>query len=158
MGKNRRREKNRALYISKLMYRGSIPPNIFWRHCAPLYIAKLQDKALCRLNTRLQKEFTRENIKLKIFGKSVVRAWRNRAFQRHFARCLNPPCEILQGDFFMVRNGQISHHEENPLAKFWQGEIHLAKWCSHGLIQLSSEGHIFLISAPNRTRFEALDF
>ena len=25
------------------------------------------------------------------------------------------------------------------------------------LVQLSSEGHIFLISAPNRTRFEALD-
>ena len=25
------------------------------------------------------------------------------------------------------------------------------------LDQLSSEGHIFLISAPNRTRFEALD-
>ena len=25
------------------------------------------------------------------------------------------------------------------------------------LEQLSSEGHIFLISAPNRTRFEALD-
>ena len=62
------------------MYRGSIPQssNIFWRRCAPLYIAKLQDKALCRLNTRLQKEFTRENIKLKISGKSVVRAWRNR--------------------------------------------------------------------------------
>ena len=35
--------------------------------------------------------------------------------------------------FFMVQNGQISHHEENPLAKFWQGEIHLAKWCSHCL-------------------------
>ena len=43
-----------------------------------LCTAKLQDKALCRLNTRLQKEFTRENIKLKISGKSVVRAWRNR--------------------------------------------------------------------------------
>ena len=27
----------------------------------------------------------------------------------------------------MVRNGQILHHEENPLVKFWQGEIHLAK-------------------------------
>ena len=26
------------------------------------------------------------------------------------------------------------------------------------LEQLSSEGHIFLISAPNRTQFEALDF
>ena len=49
------------------MYRGSIPKssNIFWRRCAPLYITKLQDKALCRLNTRLQKEFTRENIKAK---------------------------------------------------------------------------------------------
>ena len=45
----------------------------------------------------------------------------------NFARCLNPPCEISQGGFFMVRNGQISHHEENPLAKFWQSEIHLAK-------------------------------
>ena len=33
-------------------------PISFWRCCAPLYIAKLQDKALCRLNTRLQKEFT----------------------------------------------------------------------------------------------------
>ena len=132
------------------MYRGSIPQssNIFWRRCAPLYIAKLQDKALCRLNTRLQKEFSRENIKLKISGKSVVRAWRNRGFQRHFARCLNPPCEISQGAFFIVRNGQISHHEENLLAK----------WCSHGLMQLSSKGHIFLISAPNCTRFKALDF
>ena len=29
---------------------------------------------------------------------------------------------------------------------------------SHNLEQLASEGHIFLISAPNRTRFEALDF
>ena len=28
----------------------------------------------------------------------------------NFARCLNPPCEISQGGFFMVRNGQI----------FWQ--------------------------------------
>ena len=39
------------------MYRGSIPqfPHIFWRCCAPLYIAKLQDKALCRLNTRFTK-------------------------------------------------------------------------------------------------------
>ena len=66
--------------------------------------------------------------------------------QRNFARCLNPPCEIFARYFFMVRNGQISHHEENPLAKFWQGEIHLAKlviwqgelpllakWCSHCL-------------------------
>ena len=26
------------------------------------------------------------------------------------------------------------------------------------LEQLASEGHIFLISAPNRTRFEALDY
>ena len=91
MEKNRRREKNKALYISKLMYRGSIPKTSpffrCWRCCAPLYIAKLQDKALCRLNTRLQKEFTRENIKLKIFGKSVVRAWRNRGFQRYFRKC-----------------------------------------------------------------------
>ena len=43
--------------------------------------------------------------------------------------------------------GTISHHEENLLAK----------WCSHDLMQFSSEGHIFLISAPNRTRFEVLD-
>ena len=42
---------------------------------------------------------------------------------------------------------RISHHEENLLAK----------WYSHGLMQVSSEGHIFLISAPNRTRFKALD-
>ena len=70
------------------MYRGSIPQSshFFWRRCAPLYIVKLQDKALCRLNIRLQKEFTWENIKLKIYGKSVVRAWRNRGFQRHFRK------------------------------------------------------------------------
>ena len=67
--------------------------------------------------------------------------------QRNFAMCLNPPCEIFARGVFMVRSGQISHHEENLLAK----------WCSHGLIQLSSEGHIFLISAPHHTRFEALD-
>ena len=32
-------------------------------------------------------------------------------------------------------------------------------WCEIRtcLMQLSSEGHIFLILAPNRTRFEALD-
>ena len=47
--------------------------------------------------------------------------------QRNFARCLNPPCEIFSRYFFMVRNGQISHHEENLLAKFSQGKIHLAK-------------------------------
>ena len=29
---------------------------------------------------------------------------------------------------------------------------------SHNLEQLASEGYIFLISAPNRARFEALDF
>ena len=123
MGKNRRREKNRALYISKLMYRGSITQlsNIqsLLEHCAPLYIAKLQDKALCRLNTRLQQEFTRENIKLKnIWEVGGVCVEKQRKFGkvkgtlRNFARWV-----------FMVRNGQISHHEENLLAK----------WCSHGL-------------------------
>ena len=98
------------------MYRGSIPQSshIFWRCCAPLYIAKLQDKALCRLNARLQKEFAWENNKLQISGKSVVRAWRNRGYLARWV--------------FMVRNGQISHHEENLLVKFSQGEIHLAKW------------------------------
>ena len=125
------------------MYRGSIPPNIFWRCCAPLYIAKLQDKASCRLNTRLQKEFTRENIKLKISGKSVVRAWRNKG---NLARGKMKGPNFARW-FFMVRNGQISHHEENLLVK----------WCSHGLMQLSSEGHIFLISTPNHARFEVLD-
>ena len=96
------------------MYRGSIPPIIplfhplfCWRCCAPLYIAKLQDKALCRLNTRLQKEFTWENIKLKIFGKSVVRAWRNRGFKG-----------ISQCELLMMRSAIFSHHEL----------IHLAKW------------------------------
>ena len=33
----------------------------------------------------------------------------------------------------------------------------LRNW-SFGMMQLPSEGHIFLISAPNHTRFEALDF
>ena len=47
--------------------------------------------------------------------------------QRNFTRFLNPPCEIFARYFFMVRNGQISHHEENLLAKFSQGKIHLAK-------------------------------
>ena len=37
--------------------------------------------------------------------------------QRNFTRFLNPPCEIFARYFFMVRNGQISHHEENLLAK-----------------------------------------
>ena len=37
--------------------------------------------------------------------------------QRNFAMCLNPPCEIFARGFFMVRSGQISHHEENLLAK-----------------------------------------
>ena len=38
--------------------------------------------------------------------------------QRNFAMCLNPPCEIFARGFFMVRSGQISHHEENLLAKW----------------------------------------
>ena len=118
MGKNRRREKNRALYISKLMYRGSITQlsNIqsLLEHCAPLYIAKLQDKALCRLNTRLQKEFTRENIKLKISGKSMVCAWRNRGFQRHFCKGKD------EGSKFR----KVKSH----LAKFRKVGLHGAKW------------------------------
>ena len=78
---------------------------MFWRCCAPLYIAKLQDKALCRLNTRLQKEFTWENNKLQISGKSVVRAWRNRGF-KGISQC------------------------EVHLAKFSQCEIGHLAWCS----------------------------
>ena len=59
---------------------------------------------------------------------------------------------------------EISHHAWVG-AKFAQGEgvvriSHklglLCEICTC-LVQLSSEGHIFLISAPNRTRFEALD-
>ena len=34
--------------------------------------------------------------------------------QRNFAMCLNPPCEIFARGFFMVRSGQISHHEDPP--------------------------------------------
>ena len=103
------------------MYRGSIPQssNIFWRRCAPLYITKLQDKALCRLNTRLQKEFTRENIKAKniweVGGACVEKQRISKAFRkvpkstlRNFARCFlhgakwpnfapwrKSPCEIF---------------------------------------------------------------
>ena len=129
MEKNRRREKNKALYISKLMYRGSIPktsPFFCWRCCAPLYIAKLQDKALCRLNTRLQKEFTWENIKLKIFGKSVVRAWRNRGF-KGISQCKRHIAKFSQGELLMMRSAIFSHHELIHLAKFSQCEIHIAK-------------------------------
>ena len=36
-------------------------------------------------------------------------------------------------------------------------ECEIFAFSSHMLEQLASEGHIFLISAPNRTRFEALD-
>ena len=45
-------------------------------------------------------------------------------------------------------------------ASFAQGSHNLKVLCEFGisLEQLSSEGHIFVISAPNRTRFEALDF
>ena len=40
--------------------------------------------------------------------------------------------------------------------RFAQAEGACAKFRT-SLEQLSSEGHIFVISAPNRTRFEALD-
>ena len=163
------------------MYRGSIPQYpLIWRCCAPLYIAKLQDKALCRLNTRLQKEFTRENIKLKIFGKSVVRAWRNRGF-KGISQCKRHIAKFSQCELLMMRSAIFSHHELIHLAKFSQGG---SSWCevakfrtmkkislrnfrnvkftlrnwSFDMMQLPSKGHIFLISAPNHTRFEALDF
>ena len=44
-------------------------------------------------------------------------------------------------------------------ANFAQASHKLKVLCEFrtSLEQLSSEGHIFLISAPNRTRFEALD-
>ena len=112
------------------MYRGSIPktsPFFCWRCCAPLYIAKLQDKVLCRLNTRLQKEFTWENIKLKIFGKSVVRAWRNRGF-KGISQCKRHIAKFSQGELLMMRSAIFSHHELIHLAKFSQCEIHIAKW------------------------------
>ena len=48
--------------------------------------------------------------------------------QRNFARCLNPPCKIFGRYFFMVRNGQILHHEENLLAKFSQGGEMVFPW------------------------------
>ena len=80
-------------------------------------MAKLQDKALCRLNT---KEFTQENIKLKISGKSVVEYHQQRLktgdFKGIFARGKMKGPNFARW-FFMVRNGQISHHEENLLAK-----------------------------------------
>ena len=63
---------------------------------------------------KLQKEFTQENIKLKISGKSVVRAWRNRGFQRHFRKGKD------EGSKFR----KVKSH----LAKFRKVDLHGAKW------------------------------
>ena len=110
------------------MYRGSITQlsNIqsLLEHCAPLYIAKLQDKALCRLNTRLQKEFTRENIKLKYLGSrwcvhgETEEIWQGK---RHIAK-------FSQGELLMMRSAIFLHHELIHLAKFRKVGLHGAKW------------------------------
>ena len=56
MGKNRRREKNRALYISKLMYRGSIPPisNLLEALCTSIY-SKITRKSLMSAEYKVTK-------------------------------------------------------------------------------------------------------
>ena len=50
-------------------------------------------------------------------------------------------------------------HNWRCCASFAQGSHNLKVLCEFrtSLEQLSSEGHIFFISAPNRTRFKALD-
>ena len=76
-------------------------------------MAKLQHKALCRLNTRLQQEFTRENIweaggacveKQRKFGKV-------KGYLRNFGKVKGYLVKFSQGELLMMRSAIFSHHE-----------------------------------------------
>ena len=65
--------------------------------------------------------------------------------------CLNPPCDISHCEMAKFRT-----MKKISLRNFRNVKFTLRNW-SFGMMQLHYEGHIFLISAPNHTRFEALD-
>ena len=64
-----------------------------------------------------------------------------------------------RGDFAPRMGWCENFAQGNVLCEFRTSSHKLKVLCEFrtSLEQLSSEGHIFLISAPNRTRFEALD-
>ena len=134
MGKNRRREKNRArlcivyifkyLYIDRSLYILQWMHGNIYREVFPTFLAKKSyDWWITR---RIMEIYTK-------ISKRKYLAWsrKNRGkFAPHMG-CAN-----------VVR---VSH-KLKVLCEF-----------RTSLEQLSSEGHIFLISTPNRARFEALD-
>ena len=94
-----------------------------------------------------------------------------KGYLRNFGKVKGYLAKFSQGELLMMRSAIFSHHELIHLAKFSQCvrtmkkislrnfrnvKFTLRNW-SFGMMQLPSEGHIFLISAPNHTRFEALD-
>ena len=151
MGKNRRREKNRArlciVYIFIYLYLHSslyirlyilqwMHGNIY-REVFPTFLAKKSyDWWIIRRRMEIYTKISER--------KDLKWSRRNRGKFAPRMGCVN-----LEG---VVR---ISH----KLRTSWRCCVNFKVLCEFriSLEQLSSKGHIFLISAPNCTRFEALD-
>ena len=151
MGKNRRREKKKALYISISIYpyllqrmQGDINREVF-----PTFLAK---KSYDWWITRRRME---------IYTKISKRKDLKWSRQKHGKiRTTHGVCEF-RTPFARMRGCASFAHRSHS----WGGvrvshTIRTAEGVCEfrtSLEQFSSEGHIFLVSAPNRTRFEALD-
>ena len=147
MGKNKRREKNRArlciVYIFIYLYLHPSLCLLQWMHgniyreVFPTFLAKKSyDWWITRRRMEIYTKISKR--------KDLKWSRRNRG---KFAPRMG--CANLEGVV------QISH----KLHTSWRCCANFKVLCEFriSLEQLFSEGHIFLISAPNRKRFEALD-
>ena len=155
MRKNRRREKNRArlciVYIFIYLY---LHPSLYIRLCISVYILQWMQGNIYRevFPTFLAKKsydwwITRRIMEIYTkISKRKYLVWSRRNRGKFTPRM---GCANLEG---VVR---VSH----KLRTSWRCCANFKMLCEFrtSLAQLSSKGHIFLISAPNRTRFEALD-
>ena len=138
MGKNRRREKNRTrlciFYIlidNNLLQR--MQGNIY-REVFPTFLAKKSyDWWITRRRMEIYTKISKR--------KDLMWSRKNRG---DFVPCMGWCENFAQGN--VLCEFRTSSHKLKVLCEF-----------RTSLEQLSSKGHIFLISAPNHTQFEALD-
>ena len=76
--------------------------------------------------------------------------------QRNFAMCLIHLVKFSQCVSSWCEVAKFRTMKKISLRNFRKEKFTLRNW-SFDMIQLPSEGHNFLISAPNYTQFEALD-